>query len=117
MFLLRAQENLKKKSPLLTFVHEFPLRKNTWSPNRYKVTDHITGKTHAFDLVQTCFKPQVSSQLKNCQIELEIRTDKSIKSVRQTVNEMSIGNCTSQCITNRCGCRKTNLLCYSRCHG
>ncbi|RNA29043.1 KRAB-A domain-containing 2-like [Brachionus plicatilis] len=74
---------------------------------------------NAFDLVQIC------------QIELEIRTDKSIKSVRQTVNEMSIGggqgmvrcNCTSQCITNRCGYRKSNLLCNcncnlsARCHG
>ncbi|RNA17067.1 hypothetical protein BpHYR1_036874 [Brachionus plicatilis] len=34
---------------------------------------------NAFDLVQ------------NCQVEQEIKTDKSIKSVRQTVNEMSIG--------------------------
>ncbi|RNA04517.1 hypothetical protein BpHYR1_003429 [Brachionus plicatilis] len=34
---------------------------------------------NAFDLVQ------------NYQVELEIRTDNSIKSVRQAVNEMSIG--------------------------
>ncbi|RNA34461.1 hypothetical protein BpHYR1_021530 [Brachionus plicatilis] len=33
--------------------------------------------SNAFDLVQ------------NCQVELEIRTDKAIKSVRQAVNEMS----------------------------
>ncbi|RNA05144.1 KRAB-A domain-containing 2-like [Brachionus plicatilis] len=57
---------------------------------------------NAFDLVQ------------NCQVELEIRTDKLLKSVKQPVNEMSIGgdqgivrcNFTSQCIKNRCGCRK-----------
>ncbi|RNA42072.1 KRAB-A domain-containing 2-like [Brachionus plicatilis] len=57
---------------------------------------------NAFDLVQ------------NCHIEIEIRTDKPIKSVRQAVNELSIGggqgmvkcNCTSQCLTNRCGCLK-----------
>ncbi|RNA03959.1 hypothetical protein BpHYR1_038582 [Brachionus plicatilis] len=34
---------------------------------------------NAFDLVQ------------NCQVELEIRTDKLLKSVKQPVNEMSIG--------------------------
>lgn len=68
---------------------------------------------NAFDLLQ------------NCQVEVSIRTDKTIKSIRQAVNEMSIGggqgmvkcNCTSQCMTNRCGCRKSNLLCNSRCHG
>ncbi|RNA38370.1 hypothetical protein BpHYR1_035460 [Brachionus plicatilis] len=50
---------------------------------------------NAFDLVQ------------NYQVELEIRTDNSIKNVRQVVNEMSIGggqgmvrcDCTFQCIS------------------
>ena len=68
---------------------------------------------NAFDLVE------------NCQAEITVRTDKAIKSIRQAVNEMSIGggqgmvrcNCTGQCMTNRCGCRKANLLCNSRCHG
>jgi hypothetical protein len=34
---------------------------------------------NAFDLVQ------------NCQLDIQIRTDKSVKSVRQAVDEMSIG--------------------------
>ncbi|CAF1109465.1 unnamed protein product [Brachionus calyciflorus] len=46
-------------------------------------------------------------------------------SVRQAVREISIGgdqgmskcNCTGGCLTNRCSCKKSGLLCNSRCHG
>ncbi|RNA30650.1 KRAB-A domain-containing [Brachionus plicatilis] len=45
--------------------------------------------------------------------------------VRQAANELSIGggqgmvkcSCNGQCMTNRCGCKKSQLLCYSRCNG
>ncbi|RNA02285.1 hypothetical protein BpHYR1_053842 [Brachionus plicatilis] len=62
-----------------------------------------------------------SSGTSSCSIlifSLYFGTDKSINSVRQAINEMSIGGgqgmvrctCKSQCIANRCSCRKSNLL-------
>ena len=64
-----------------------------------------------FDLVKT-------------DLNMEFKLDQSV-SVRQAVNEISIGggqgmvkcNCTAACMTSRCGCKKLNLLCNSRCHG
>ncbi|CAF0900363.1 unnamed protein product [Brachionus calyciflorus] len=63
--------------------------------------------------------------VKDANLELNIRSDISVKGIRQAVNELSIGggqgmvkcNCTGQCMTNRCTCKKSNLLCNSRCHG
>ncbi|RNA08684.1 hypothetical protein BpHYR1_004232 [Brachionus plicatilis] len=37
--------------------------------------------------------------VQNCQVELELKTDKSIKSVRQGANEMSIGGGQGMIIT------------------
>ncbi|CAF1013044.1 unnamed protein product [Brachionus calyciflorus] len=63
--------------------------------------------------------------VKDSNILLNIRTDKTVKGVRAAVTELSIGggqgmikcNCTSQCSTNRCSCKKSKLLCNSKCHG
>ena len=46
-------------------------------------------------------------------------------SVRQAANQVDIGggqgmvkcNCTGTCANKTCGCRKSNVLCNSRCHG
>ena len=58
------------------------------------------------------------------QVNVIIDTSKAI-GLRSAVKQISIGggqgmikcNCTSSCSTNRCSCRKANLLCNSRCHG
>ncbi len=53
-----------------------------------------------------------------------IRTDVGT-TVREAVTLLSVGggqgmlkcNCTAACANNRCSCKKSNLLCNSRCHG
>ena len=63
--------------------------------------------------------------VKEANIVINISTETSVKSIRQAVNVLSNGggqgmikcNCTSSCVTNRCSCKKSNLLCNSRCHG
>ncbi|RNA33820.1 KRAB-A domain-containing 2-like [Brachionus plicatilis] len=62
--------------------------------------------------------------VKECSVELGIKLDKQL-SVREAVKELSIGggqgilkcNCTAGCLTNRCTCKKSGVLCNSRCHG
>ena len=57
-------------------------------------------------------------------LNLNVRLDTKL-SVRSAVSSISIGggqgmvkcNCTSSCATNRCGCKRGNFLCNSRCHG
>ncbi|RNA35239.1 KRAB-A domain-containing 2-like [Brachionus plicatilis] len=57
-------------------------------------------------------------KLRDVNLKTRIRTDKVVKNIRQTVNELSIGggqgmikcNSTKQCSTTRCTCRKSNLL-------
>jgi hypothetical protein len=63
--------------------------------------------------------------VKDANIDINIITETSVKSIRQAVNVLPIGggqgmikcNCTSSCVTNRCSCKKSNLLCNTRCHG
>ena len=58
-------------------------------------------------------------------LNISVRTDKSISSIREAVKELSVGggqgmtkcNCTGKCYNGRCSCKKANLLCNSRCHG
>ncbi|RMZ97236.1 hypothetical protein BpHYR1_038514 [Brachionus plicatilis] len=50
---------------------------------------------------RTYFSVTLFDLVQNCQVELEIRTDKSIKSVRQAVNEMSIGGGQGMLITRK----------------
>ncbi|RNA32086.1 KRAB-A domain-containing 2-like [Brachionus plicatilis] len=75
-------------------------------------------------VLNTLFARNSFDLVKDCSIELNLKLDKAL-SVRQAVNELSIGggqgmekcNCTGQCMTNRCSCKKSQLLCNSRCHG
>jgi hypothetical protein len=57
-------------------------------------------------------------------IDVKIRLDVKV-GVREAIKKISIGggqgmlksNCTATCMTNRCSCKKNNLLCNSHCHG
>ena len=54
-----------------------------------------------------------------------VNLDRKIDSVREAVKLLSVGggqgmlkcNCSGQCDSNRCSCKKNNLICNSRCHG
>jgi hypothetical protein len=75
-------------------------------------------------VLNTLFARNSFDLVKDCSLDIQIKLDKAL-SVRQAVNELSIGggqgmvkcNCTGQCLTNRCSCKKSQLLCNSRCHG
>ena len=66
-----------------------------------------------------CFDLVESSTILNFSFKLDTTV-----SVRQAVGLISVGggqgmikcNCTSSCVTNRCSCEKSQLLCNSRCH-
>jgi hypothetical protein len=59
----------------------------------------------------------------NSELSVPIRTDVALR-VREAVRELSIGggqgfikcNCTRNCQSNVCKCKKNNVLCNSRCH-
>jgi hypothetical protein len=53
--------------------------------------------------------------VKDANIDINIITETSVKSIRQAVNVLSIGG-GQGIVTNRCSCKKSNLLCNSRCH-
>ncbi|CAF0708788.1 unnamed protein product [Brachionus calyciflorus] len=75
-------------------------------------------------VLNTLFARNSFDLVKNCSIELQVKLDKQI-SVSQAMNELSFGggqgmvkcNCTGSCVTNRFSCKKSGLLCNSRCHG
>ena len=56
-------------------------------------------------------------------IAIEIKVDKKL-SVREAASEIDIGggqgmlkcNCSGECANNRCSCKKSGLMCNSRCH-
>ena len=55
--------------------------------------------------------------------EFECKLDAKV-GLREAAGKLDIGggqgmvkcNCTSDCSSNRCGCKKSNLLCNFRCH-
>ncbi|RNA29266.1 KRAB-A domain-containing 2-like [Brachionus plicatilis] len=75
-------------------------------------------------VLNTLFARNCFELIKDCVVDIQVKLDKSL-SVLEAVSQLSIGggqgmvkcNCTSQCLTNRCSCKKGGLLCNSRCHG
>ena len=63
-------------------------------------------------------------KLDSPELNVEIKLDKKV-SVREAANIVNVAggqgvlkcNCTTECITKRCNCKKGNVLCNSRCHG
>ncbi|CAF0710231.1 unnamed protein product [Brachionus calyciflorus] len=99
----------------------FKVRHLIWNIDHEKSLYELACEAGVLD---TLFARNSFDLVKNCSFEFEIKLTRKL-SVRQAVREISIGggqgmskcNCTGGCLTNRCSCKKSGLLCNSRCHG